>query len=260
MKIAYVHPDAEGREEEIQKKLYPKNQLWGADLLQDAGHEVNHIKTRQENLSTKIGHWLNKLTGQRLADFHIELQVLSQAGDADLVYAPSGHLLLLPLFRRLGLFRPKLVTWFFRLPESKAWWKPRNLRFARFILNGFDGLLCLTRTTATDFRDRTNGIPVESLPWYADPALFIPSKGKSSGDYFLAVGKTRRDYPTLLAACSRVDAKFRIIAPKEVTAGVSIPENVQFVETSSNPPDAAISYPELREWYAGAKAVLIPLT
>ena len=260
MKIAFVHPDAEGREEEIQQKLYPKNQLWGADLLQDAGHEVHPIQTKVQTFSSKLGHWLNKLTGQRLADFHIEFQVFSKAGDADMVYAPSGHFLLLPLLRRLGLFRPKLVTWFFRLPESKAWWTPRNLRFSRYVLNGFDGLLCLTQKTASDFRERTNDVPVESIPWYADPSIFVPEEGKGSGDYFLAVGKTRRDYPTLLEACARVDAKFRIIAPKEVSKGVEIPENVLFIETSSDPPDAAISYPELREWYAGAKAVLIPLS
>ena len=76
----------------------------------------------------------------------------------------------------------------------------------------------------------------------------------------MAVGKTQRDYPTLLAACAKVETKFRIIAPKEAADGVPIPPNVEFVETSSDPPDAAITYPELREWYAGATAVLLPLT
>ena len=57
-----------------------------------------------------------------------------------------------------------------------------------------------------------------------------------------------------------MDSQFRIIAPKESAQGITIPPNVQFVETSQDPPDAAISYPELRNWYAGARAVLIPLT
>ena len=142
MKIAYVHPDAEGREQEIQQGLYPKNQLWGADLLRNAGHEVITIPTKTSSSPIRFGNWLNKLTRSQFSDFHIEFQVLFLARDVDLVYAPSGHFLLLPLLRRLGLFRPKLVTWFFRLPDSKAWWTPRNLRFSRYILNGFDGLLC----------------------------------------------------------------------------------------------------------------------
>ena len=261
MKVLYVHPDAEGREGEIREGLYPKNQLWGADLLRESGHEVITVPTKVSSGSVRAGHWLNRLTGHRLADFHIEFQVLSMAKDADLVYAPSGHFLLLPLLRRLGLFRPKLVTWFFRLPESKAWWKPRNVRFSRYVLNGFDGLLCLTQSATKDFQARTDGIHSESIPWYADPGIFKrKGNGDAGGDYFLAVGKTMRDYPTLLAACAKVDAKFRIIAPKESAGNVPIPPNVEFVETSSDPPDAAISYPELRDWYAGATAVLLPLT
>ena len=261
MKIAYVHPDAEGREQEIQQGLYPKNQLWGADLLRDAGHEVITIPTKTSSSPIRFGNWLNKLTRSQFSDFHIEFQVLFLARDVDLVYAPSGHFLLLPLLRRLGLFHPKLVTWFFRLPDSKAWWNPRNLRFSQYILNGFDGLLCLTKRAAKAFRDRTNSIPVKFIPWYADPNIFKREENVDGDEeYFLAVGKTMRDYPTLLAACAKIDAKFRIIAPKELAREEPVPNNVEFVETSSDPPDAAVSYPELRNWYARAKAVLIPLT
>ena len=46
---------------------------------------------------------------------------------------------------------------------------------------------------------------------------------------------------------------------KESAGRVPVPPNVEFVETSTDPPDAAISYLELRDWYAGAKAALLPL-
>ena len=45
MKIAFVHPDAEGRENDVSKHLYPSNQLWGADLLEEKGHDVHTVKT-----------------------------------------------------------------------------------------------------------------------------------------------------------------------------------------------------------------------
>ena len=259
MKIAYVHPDAEGREEEVREGLYPKNQLWGVDLLKAQGHDVHMIQTKASSLATRIGNFLNRLTGHRLTDFHIELQVLVSTRGAELVYAPSGHLLLLPLLRRLGLFKPKLVTWFFRLPTSGKWWGLRNLRFTRYILNGFDGLLCLTQKAATDFAEATDEPKVQTIPWFADSEIFSPEETSGNGEYFLAVGKTRRDYVSLLEACSRVDSQFRIIAPKEVAQQTPIPSNVQFVETSSDPPDAAISYQELKKWYANSIAVLIPL-
>ncbi|MBT5715653.1 MAG: glycosyltransferase [Opitutae bacterium] len=261
MKIAYVHPDAEGREEEVAQNRYPRNQLWGADLLKEQGHDVHTIKTRSQHWSARFGRLLNKLTQHRLGDFHIEFQILRQSKKADLIYAPSGHLFIIPLLRRLGLIKAKLVTWFFRLPENSLWWSLRRLRFSRYILNGFDGILCLTKQAENDFQKYTNEVCVKYLAWFADPEIFNCSHINSQHDegYFLSVGKTQRDYKTLLKACAKVDATFRIIAPKEAAKHKFIPPNVQFIETSKSPPDAAISYPELSNWYSNARAVLITL-
>ncbi|MBT5378219.1 MAG: glycosyltransferase family 4 protein [Opitutae bacterium] len=261
MKIAYVHPDAEGREEEVAQNRYPRNQLWGADLLKEQGHDVYTIKTRSQHWTTWLGRLLNKLTKNRLCDFHIEFQILRQSKNTDLIYAPSGHLFIIPLLRRLGFLKPKLVTWFFRLPKSSSWWKLRNLRFSRYVLNGFDGILCLTKQAESDFQQRTNDVLVKYQAWFADPEIFMKDKERPPQDtgYFLSVGKTRRDYITLLKACEKVNATFRIIAPRATAHESYIPQNVQFIETSQNPPDAAISYPELRDWYANARAVVIPL-
>ncbi len=261
MKIAYVHPDAEGREQQVASKLYPRNQLWGADLLQSKGYEILGIRTSSQDWTNRFGKFLNKLTLNRMGDFQIEFQILRQTKDAEIIYAPSGHLFLIPILRRLGLLKAKIVTWFFRLPEPSSWWKFRAMRFSRYVLNGFDGILCLTRQTEEDFQARTNDLHVSHLAWFADPAIFSPAESPDPDEgYFLSVGKTRRDYATLLKACSMMDAPCRIIAPAKAAQGTQVPANVQFVETSRNPPDAAISYPELRNWYAGARAVLIPLT
>jgi len=261
MKIAYVHPDAEEREDEVARNLYPRNQLWGADLLKEQGHDVYTIKTRSQHWTAWFGRLLNKLTQNRLCDFNIEFQILRQSKEADLIYAPSGHLFIIPLLRRLGLLKAKLVTWFFRLPKTSAWWNFRSLRFSRYVLNGFDGILCLTKQAESDFQQRTNEVLVKYQAWFADPQIFMKNKGDPPQDtgYFLSIGKTRRDYITLLKACEKVNATFRIIAPIDAAQNTYIPPNVQFIETSQNPPDAAISYPELRDWYANARAVLIPL-
>ena len=261
MKIAYVHPDAEGREDEVAQNLYPSNQLWGADLLKEQGHDVHTIKTRSRHWTACFGRLLNKLTQNRIGDFHIEFQILRQSKEADLIYAPSGHLFIIPLLRRVGLLKAKLVTWFFRLPKPSSWWNLRNLRFSRYVLNGFDGILCLTKQAESDFQQNTNEVLVKYQAWFADPGIFRKNKDNGLQDtgYFLCIGKTQRDYTTLLKACEKVNATFRIIAPRATAQEAYIPPNVQFVETSQNPPDAAISYPELRDWYSNAHAVLIPL-
>ena len=261
MRIAYIHPDAEGREKDAQTGFYPRNQLWGADLLRERGHEVRTVQTKNtKGLISRTANLLNKLTRNRFGDFNIELQALKELRKADILYVPSGHLFLLPLLRRLGFIKTKVVTWFFRLPESSRWWSLRNLRFSQYVLNGFDGILCLTRQATTAFSGRTTKVRVKHLSWFADPNIFHSKPSDRSQGYFLCVGKTRRDYPTLLKACSKVRAQFRIIAPDDAAQDTPIPENVKFVKTSENPPDSAISYPELRNWYASAKAILIPLT
>ena len=185
-----------------------------------------------KGLISRTANLLNKLTRNRFGDFNIELQALKELRKADILYVPSGHLFLLPLLRRLGFIKTKVVTWFFRLPESSRWWSLRNLRFSQYVLNGFDGILCLTRQATTAFSGRTTKVPVKHLSWFADPNIFHSKPSDRSQGYFLCVGKTRRDYPTLLKACSKVSAQFRIIAPDDAAQDTPIPENVQFVKTS----------------------------
>ena len=40
----------------------------------------------------------------------------------------------------------------------------------------------------------------------------------------------------------------------------TLPSNVRWIDTSANPPDQAIDYPTLRNWYAECIAICIPLS
>ena len=78
--------------------------------------------------------------------------------------------------------------------------------------------------------------------------------------FFLATGKTHRDYETLVKAAKEVSTEIRIIGPSNQKPNV-IPSNVKWVDTSKFPPDQAIDYPTLREWYAQSiVTVCIPLS
>jgi len=77
--------------------------------------------------------------------------------------------------------------------------------------------------------------------------------------FFLATGKTYRDYATLVKAAKNIAAEIRIIGPT-TEKPENLPSNVNWIDTSSNPPDQAIDYPTLREWYAQCIAVCIPLS
>jgi glycosyltransferase involved in cell wall biosynthesis len=87
----------------------------------------------------------------------------------------------------------------------------------------------------------------------------LPSEEKPNKPFFLATGKTGRDYGSLVKGSALVNAEVRIIGPSHQKPD-RIPPNVTWIDTSKDPPDQAIDYPTLREWYAQCTAVCIPLS
>ena len=153
----------------------------------------------------------------------------------------------------------KLVSWTFRNPIFQGnglklahqAYKPRNL-------SANAGFLCLTPTAEKDF---SKFAPSKFLPWCVDLEMFRPSEKTSPPQkpFFFASGKTKRDYDTFVKAAPKVNAELRIIGPSHLKP-TKIPPNVNWIETSLNPPDKAIDYHTLRNWYNQASAVCIPLS
>jgi glycosyltransferase involved in cell wall biosynthesis len=85
-----------------------------------------------------------------------------------------------------------------------------------------------------------------------------PPKSSCNKPFFLATGKTSRDYKTLVEGVKKVNAELRIIGPNQQKPE-SLPPNVNWLDTSSEPPDQTIDYPTLKEWYAQCIGVCIPL-
>ena len=246
------------REAEIEKGLYPDSHYWGKAGMLAAGWDVEHLKTRDGKLITRFGQWLTKLTRDRLGGFHAELKLICRTRNVDIIYSFGLHLFFVTLLRKLRLIRAKVVIWVFREPAPTPWWQFRNLDLSRWNLSGCDGILCLTTKCEAAFKKKSPRSNVKHIPWGVDTNLFFPNT-KPSNEYFLAVGKTGRDYRTFLEACSQANANFRIIAPDWSVDTAKIPANVTYLSTDPNSPDGKISYPDLRKWYASCTATCIPL-
>jgi glycosyltransferase involved in cell wall biosynthesis len=82
----------------------------------------------------------------------------------------------------------------------------------------------------------------------------------ADGEFYLACGRTNRDYRTLLLAAAQIKAPFVILASQSLIDGLCVPPNVRFVEGPKNAgTDKGIPYSELIfDYYAKAKAVCIP--
>ena len=120
------------------------------------------------------------------------------------------------------------------------------------------GFLCLTPKAERDFGNYATS---KFIPWCVDLKLFDGKLEKEypNSPFFLAAGKTGRDYETLVEASRLVNAEVRIIGPISQKPD-NTPANVNWISSSSDPPDQAIDYPTLRKWYAQCTAVCIPLS
>jgi glycosyltransferase involved in cell wall biosynthesis len=84
-----------------------------------------------------------------------------------------------------------------------------------------------------------------------DQSFFVPSNGPG-GDYVLAVGfDVARDYATFVTAMRGLSYRTVIVARPRNLEGIQVPPDVEVL------PDP--SFVELRELYAGARCVVIPI-
>ena len=91
---------------------------------------------------------------------------------------------------------------------------------------------------------------VHMVPFGVDERFYSPRPAPANG-YVLAVGRDMaRDYRTFASALDGLDARAIIVASERNLADVKVPGNVEL--------RLDVSYPELRDLYAGAACVVLP--
>ena len=233
---------------DIDSSLYPKSHLWGVDSLCD----------KNDNLINKIScpdfvnQFLRRFLFSRFSPgLTYEIPCIFYSYRTKFMYSVCGPL---SLARFYG--QSKLFSWVFSVPPPNIInplnpYHPKNLKSNA-------GFLCLTPAAEKHF---SQFAPSKFIPWCVDQKLFNgePPLINPNKPFFLASGKTGRDYDTLVKAANYTNAEIRIIGPR-VQKPRDLPSNVNWIDTSSNPPDQAIDYPTLKEWYAQCTAVCIPLS
>ena len=240
--------------QEIENGKYPSNHWWGIDAIKSMqSWETRVLHTQSLKFPTLLESLLNRSLFRGSPGAKVELTALKASKQADLIYSVCGPLTLSRLYPK------KLVSWTFRNPIlqenglklAHQAYKPRSL-------SANAGFLCLTPSAEKNFSEFA---PSQFLPWCVDLEMFRPSKETSlpKKPFFFASGKTERDYETLVKAAPMVNAEIRIIGPSHLRP-LTIPSNINWINTSYDPPDKAIDYHVLRNWYEKAIAVCIPLS
>ena len=236
----------------IENGLYPKHHFWGIDhLLSCNGLNCELIKINKQSINPLIEKFFNKLFFKNSTSFDMELKIFRAERNFDFIYSVTG-----PLAFSKFYTRAKVIPWVFRKPSLNN--SPLINSYSINWLKNYSGIFCLTPNAEEYYSKYSSS---KFVPWCVDLELFDgkPPNTASDRPFFLATGKTYRDYKTLVDGAKGIDAELRIIGPNQQKPN-QLPPNVKWIDTSSDPPDQAIDYPTLREWYAQCIAVCIPLS
>jgi glycosyltransferase involved in cell wall biosynthesis len=251
LKISVVHSYLENR---LNESNYPSQHKWASDaVIEHLSWEAKLLPTSKFKIPQKFEFFLNKTVFRGSPGSKVELSAWKAARISDLIYSISGPLALAHLYPK------KLLSWVFTEPPALGrGFKLAHRAYKSYNLRSNAGFLCLTPKAEEYY---SQFAPSKFIPWCVDLGLFdgAPPKKLPKKPFFLATGKTYRDYATLVKAAKNVAAEIRIIGPSIQKPRV-LPPNVNWIDTSSTPPDQAIDYPTLREWYAQCIAVCIPLS
>lgn len=223
--------------------------MWGIDGLEHSDDfETEMINTEEILINGLLERVLNKTIFKGTLGAKIELSALKASRHSDLIYSVCGPL-------AITRFIPKkIISWVFRPPKklSQNYFNSYNNKN----LSSQSSFLCLTKIAEEYFSQFSSA---KFIPWCVDLDLFDGRQAKAETPFFLASGKTGRDYETLIKASQLTKTEIRIIGPNKQKPA-TLPSNIRWLDTSKNPPDQAIDYPTLRNWYAECIAVCIPLS
>ena len=214
--------------------------------------DLEFLKTHEIRIPRLFEKLLDRSIFRNSPGAKAELSAYLASKNSDFIYSVCGPL------GTTKLFPNKVLAWTFKIP-SPSLKKSIQLSYRENILNKSAGFFCLTPSAESYF---SQFAPSIFIPWCVDMDLFDPKKeidNEYSKPFFLATGKTERDYETLIKSAYNVAAEIRIIAPN-CQKPSQLPANINWVDSSVDPPDQAIDYPTLRKWYSQCKAVCIPLT
>jgi glycosyltransferase involved in cell wall biosynthesis len=251
LNISIVHPYFEKR---VSENNYPSHHKWASDaVVAHPSWKAQSLTTSEFKLPQKLEFFLNETLFRGSPGSKVELSTWKAARKSDLIYSISGPLALAHLYPK------KLISWVFTDPPALGrGFKLAHQAYKPYNLRSNAGFLCLTPRAEKYY---SQFAPSKFIPWCVDMELFdgAPPKKLPQKPFFLATGKTYRDYKTLVEGAKEVDAELRIIGPNHQKPDI-IPPDIKWIDTSSDPPDQAIDYPTLREWYAQCIAVCIPLS
>jgi glycosyltransferase involved in cell wall biosynthesis len=247
-KVAFVYPNSRLQlAAEVAAGTGADSGLLGQNHLAEFGYEafIHEPRIRAVSESGGLAH--------RVRWSVRELIIPWELRDADLVVTSLFNLL--PIAARLHR-RPRTVVLDFALATVLDRRRGSSRRILVRSLRSAGAIVCLSENQRARLLDRLDVSPdrVHTVLLGIDHQFLRPNAGSpgGEGDYVLAVGKDlARDYRTLAQSASSIDAKFVVVTEERNVRGIDLPPNVEVRR--------GLTYGELRDLYARARCVVLPL-
>ncbi len=191
------------------------------------------------------------------ANTRFAISVIRSAPRGDIIFS-TGETWGLPIGLAEGLTGHRHTHVMYAHRVYSANWR-RLIRALKSLFR-VDGWLCYTSVQAQVLREMLgpHSAPIAVIPQGTDTRFFDPARATtpSRSPYILSVGNEMRNYPLLFEAVRSLSVEVVVKASSAWTAeqhlSASLPPNVRTITQR-------LSYVELRDLYAGAQLVVVPL-
>ena len=252
-RVIVVHSYLAEHDDEVGRGEAPRNLDWGVRALRDQGFDV--VVAHPGRGRSWLRRALSPLLG-RIGHPAMEWRIWRMARPSDVLYSVTGDLLLLPLLRSLGLFRPRIVGWSYTAPPRAPWHNVHRWKQLPLFLRGIDAVCCLTPLSAAWARAQMRHARVVALYWGVDTRFYFPAPARPPS-WFVCCGRAERDFATLIEALRGSSHRVKMVVLRAALDGLALSQNVELAGES---PDRRLGYRELTsQVYAPAAAFLIPL-
>ena len=185
------------------------HQLWGYTKLESYGIKVDILPYKGSDKLKQISQKI-KLLG----DIDQQFRLLKQLSQYDLIYSGNFYTTsLLGFLRRFRLINTPILAISFQSPRSSL----ISQIFAQLTIAGNDKIICLSDGIRQHLEQQLKVFPekLESVEWGYDTNFHSPQPSninyKKQEGYVLSIGKTFRDYSTLISAFKQIDSPLEII-------------------------------------------------
>ena len=248
--------------QEVQDKLKPNHHLYGINYLKQYGYELVLVPfdDAQKHFTTRFSRfWKKSKLPIPLGDLFQQLYVLRHCTAKDVVYAPcQTQTQFLSYLRAIGLFRAKIIV-LAHHPPIRGRYRAIRTWFFRWELRGTDAYPSLSERIATKIN---TFMPHKSkgVHWGPDMKFYEPYQDDQLGTYYLAAGRTGRDFATFATACVAAQVNAKIVCLKNDFERHLKPfAEQQNINVIANEAEQDYMYDQLTPIMAAARAICIPL-